>query len=421
VGSSRRRRSGWAKRTAASATRIRQPPEKSEQGWRVSSSVKPRPLRMEVARASPDQASMSARRVWISAMRWGSCACGIREQRLALGVGGEDGVEEGDVVAGNLLRDAADAGAAGDLDGAGVERELAPDEAEERGLAGAVAAHEADLVAGGDDGRGVLEERAAVHGIGDVVEAEHRGACARGKGAGRLLPQGGRGVNRGNQPGRRGVSPARAEGGFHGRGSDGAGRLAPEPLAARRPGGTGGAHGRGAPPPGVRGADLVAAPPGRPGAGAAAARGRVPLRRGALRAGGRAHAGGALPLRGLPQGGRRHGGALRALALGAGAACTAGSSTHAGRSFCPACGSHVLHAGAEVVTVLLGTLDEAPNDLVPAREIWTVRREPWAQPVPAPCSSSAIRSDRRGPFRLRNPMLTARAERLGTGPGPARS
>jgi hypothetical protein len=56
--------------------------------------------------------------------------------------------------------------------------------------------------------------------------------------------------------------------------------------------------------------------------------------------------------------------------------------THAGRSFCPACGSHVLHAGASVVTVLLGTLDEAPNDLVPQREIWTVRREPWVAPVP---------------------------------------
>jgi hypothetical protein len=74
---------------------------------------------------------------------------GFAEQGLALGVGCEDGVQEGDVVAGNLLRDAADAGAAGDLDGAGVERELAADEAEERGLAGAVAAHEADLVAGG--------------------------------------------------------------------------------------------------------------------------------------------------------------------------------------------------------------------------------------------------------------------------------
>lgn len=55
---------------------------------------------------------------------------------------------------------------------------------------------------------------------------------------------------------------------------------------------------------------------------------------------------------------------------------------HAGRSFCPRCGSHVAHVSPHVVTVLLGTLDEAPNDLVPERELWTIRREPWAAPVP---------------------------------------
>jgi hypothetical protein len=55
---------------------------------------------------------------------------------------------------------------------------------------------------------------------------------------------------------------------------------------------------------------------------------------------------------------------------------------HAGRSFCPCCGSHVVHVGPHTVTVLLGTLDEAPNDLMPQRELWTIRREPWAAPVP---------------------------------------
>lgn len=55
---------------------------------------------------------------------------------------------------------------------------------------------------------------------------------------------------------------------------------------------------------------------------------------------------------------------------------------HAGRSFCPRCGSHVAHVSPHTVTVLLGTLDEAPNDLVPERELWTIRREPWAAPVP---------------------------------------
>ena len=56
--------------------------------------------------------------------------------------------------------------------------------------------------------------------------------------------------------------------------------------------------------------------------------------------------------------------------------------SHAGRSFCPSCGSHVAHLAPQTVTVLLGTMDEAPNDLVPERELWTIRREPWVAPVP---------------------------------------
>ena len=48
---------------------MRQPPEKSEHGCFCASLSKPRPRRIALARASADQASMSARRVWISAMR----------------------------------------------------------------------------------------------------------------------------------------------------------------------------------------------------------------------------------------------------------------------------------------------------------------------------------------------------------------
>ncbi len=53
-----------------------------------------------------------------------------------------------------------------------------------------------------------------------------------------------------------------------------------------------------------------------------------------------------------------------------------------GRSFCPGCGSHVAHLSAHTVTILLGTLDEPAEDLVPEREIWTLRRQPWVAPVP---------------------------------------
>lgn len=56
--------------------------------------------------------------------------------------------------------------------------------------------------------------------------------------------------------------------------------------------------------------------------------------------------------------------------------------TFGGRSFCPDCGSRVVHFSAHHTEVLLGTLDDPPNDLLPQREIWTMRREPWLQPVP---------------------------------------
>jgi hypothetical protein len=57
-------------------------------------------------------------------------------------------------------------------------------------------------------------------------------------------------------------------------------------------------------------------------------------------------------------------------------------STYAGRSFCSDCGSRVVHFSAHHTEVLLGTLDDPPNDLVPQVEIWTIRREPWLPPVP---------------------------------------
>jgi hypothetical protein len=41
----------------------------------------------------------------------------------------------------------------------------------------------------------------------------------------------------------------------------------------------------------------------------------------------------------------------------------------------------VAHFARTTVTVLLGTLDDPPTDLVPRREIWTIRREPWAAPI----------------------------------------
>ncbi len=56
--------------------------------------------------------------------------------------------------------------------------------------------------------------------------------------------------------------------------------------------------------------------------------------------------------------------------------------THRGRSFCPACGSRIVHLSPDTAEIMLGTLDDPPSDLRPGIEIWTIRREPWLAPVP---------------------------------------
>ncbi|GAA0653396.1 GFA family protein [Brevundimonas lenta] len=54
---------------------------------------------------------------------------------------------------------------------------------------------------------------------------------------------------------------------------------------------------------------------------------------------------------------------------------------HAGRHFCPRCGSSVFSRTGDEIEVSLGALD-APNQLIPAYELWTVRREAWLPPFP---------------------------------------
>lgn len=52
-----------------------------------------------------------------------------------------------------------------------------------------------------------------------------------------------------------------------------------------------------------------------------------------------------------------------------------------GRYFCPTCGSSVFSRSADEIEVNLGSLD-APNQLVPTYELWTVRRETWLPEFP---------------------------------------
>ena len=84
---------------------------------RCAASSKPRPARMRAARAGAAWASMSASRVWISAMRSGSRGgLGLVEQRAALDVGVEHEVDQRLRAAGRLLLDRADAGVLGRRD-----------------------------------------------------------------------------------------------------------------------------------------------------------------------------------------------------------------------------------------------------------------------------------------------------------------
>ena len=54
---------------------------------------------------------------------------------------------------------------------------------------------------------------------------------------------------------------------------------------------------------------------------------------------------------------------------------------YAGRHFCPRCGSSVFARSEDEIEVHLGTLD-APDQLLPTYENWTVRRESWLPPFP---------------------------------------
>ena len=54
---------------------------------------------------------------------------------------------------------------------------------------------------------------------------------------------------------------------------------------------------------------------------------------------------------------------------------------YAGRFFCPRCGSSVFARTANEIEVNLGSLD-APDQLLPTYELWTLRREAWLPPFP---------------------------------------
>ena len=55
--------------------------------------------------------------------------------------------------------------------------------------------------------------------------------------------------------------------------------------------------------------------------------------------------------------------------------------SYEGRHFCPQCGSPVFGQSGDEIEVNLGSLD-APDQLQPTYELWTVRRESWLPAFP---------------------------------------
>ena len=105
----------------------------------------------------------------------------LGQQRGAFGIGLQHGIEKRGRGRRHLLRHAADFCAAGQADHAAFQRQFALYQAEQRGLARAVAANKADLMAGGNIGRRRFQQRATFDGIADICQAEHRHALPHGR------------------------------------------------------------------------------------------------------------------------------------------------------------------------------------------------------------------------------------------------
>ena len=81
---------------------------------------------------------------------------------------------------------------------------------------------------------------------------------------------------------------------------------------------------------------------------------------------------------------RKHHGALfHASAIFPADAVTIDGETreYKGRCFCPRCGSSVFSRSGDEIDVNLGSLD-APDQLTPTYELWTIRREAWLPVFP---------------------------------------
>ncbi len=105
---------------------------------------------------------------------------GLRHQGGTFCICGQNGIDQADLVAGHLLGDAADAGAARQVDLALVQHQFLADQLEKGGLASPVATNQPDLVPSRDHRRGGVDQGSPFDGEGYVTDGQHgRGVAGR--------------------------------------------------------------------------------------------------------------------------------------------------------------------------------------------------------------------------------------------------
>ena len=184
VGSSSSIRSAGHIRARASCSRIRQPPEKLFTGRSSSALLKPRPISIAWARGRASKPPASLIAWWASAMSWPSPLASARA-RYALASASTTSPCEHEVGRafagfGHLLGHLGDPPARRHGEIAGVGREPAGEQGEQRRLAGAVAAHQADLLAGVDGDAGAVEDELDAAAQRQLGENEHAAIFAAG-------------------------------------------------------------------------------------------------------------------------------------------------------------------------------------------------------------------------------------------------
>jgi hypothetical protein len=97
----------------------------------------------------------------------------LSEEARPFEICGKNGVKKRVIAPGGFLRDGANPRVAGHSDGAGLRLEIAEDQMQESRLADAIAAHQADLMAGRYGNAGIIEQEAPGNAEGEGIHMQH--------------------------------------------------------------------------------------------------------------------------------------------------------------------------------------------------------------------------------------------------------